>query len=186
MGHLEGGRVKFEQLCHLIRAATAISEETKFVVIGSQSILGSWPDAPAELLVSEEIDAWPRHRPDLADLLDGSIGELSPFHETFGYYLQGVGPETAVLAPGWQDRLVKVNHPAMGGGTAFCLDPRGSPGREMRRRSREGPAFVRVALRSGRVSATAVENRIQELETSPEVRDGAMGLFRLAQGPRLP
>jgi hypothetical protein len=64
--------VKFEQLCHLIRAATAISEETEFVIIGSQSILGSWPDAPAELLVSEEIDAWPRHRPDLADLL-GSV-----------------------------------------------------------------------------------------------------------------
>jgi hypothetical protein len=178
--------VKFEQLCHLIRAATAISEETEFVIIGSQSILGSWPDAPAELLVSEEIDAWPRHRPDLADLLDGSIGELSPFHETFGYYLQGVGPETAVLAPGWQDRLVKVNHPAMGGGTAFCLDPvdllaaKCAAGRE------KDLAFVRVALRSGRVSATAVENRIQELETSPEVRDGAMGLFRLAQGPRLP
>lgn len=172
--------MKFEQLCHLVRAATAISEETEFVIIGSQSILGSWPDAPTELLVSEEIDAWPLHRPDLADLLDGSIGELSPFHETFGYYLQGVGPETAVLAPGWQERLVKVTHPSMGGGTAFCLDPvdllaaKCAAGRE------KDLAFVQVALRSGRVEATAVESRIAELDTTPEVRRGALALLRRA------
>jgi hypothetical protein len=172
--------MKFEQMCHLVRAATAISEETEFVIIGSQSILGSWPDAPAELLVSEEIDAWPRHRPDLADLLDGSIGELSPFHETFGYYLQGVGPETAVLAPGWQERLVRVTHPSMGGGTAFCLDPidllaaKCAAGRE------KDLAFVQVALRSGRIEAAAVESRVAELETSPEVRQGALALLRRA------
>ncbi|HXP91205.1 MAG TPA: DUF6036 family nucleotidyltransferase [Fibrobacteria bacterium] len=172
--------MKFEQLCHLIRAATAISEETEFVVIGSQSILGSWPDAPAELLVSEEIDAWPRHRPDLADLLDGSIGELSPFHETFGYYLQGVGPETAVLAPGWQDRLVRVSHPSMGGGVALCLDPvdllaaKCAAGRE------KDLAFVQVALRSGRISTTTVESRIMELDASPEVRHAASMLLRRA------
>ena len=178
--------MKFEQLCHLIRAATAISEETEFVIIGSQSILGSWPDAPAELLVSEEIDAWPLHRPDLADLLDGSIGELSPFHETFGYYLQGVGPETAVLAPGWRDRLVRVTHPSMGGGTAFCLDPvdllaaKCAAGRE------KDLAFVQVALRSGRVGVATVESRIMELETTPEVRQRALVLLRRAQAIRFP
>ncbi len=35
-----------------------------------------------------------------ADLIDGSIGELSPFHETFGYYAHGLGPETAALPAG--------------------------------------------------------------------------------------
>lgn len=178
--------MKFQDLCHLIRAATAISSETEFVVIGSQSILGSWPDAPAELLVSEEIDAWPRLRPDLADLLDGTIGELSPFHETFGYYLQGVGPETAVLAPGWQDRLVRVTHPNMGGGTAFCLDPvdllaaKCAAGRE------KDLAFVQVALRSGRLKAAEVESRIGELATSSEIRQAAWSLLRRAQVDRFP
>ena len=178
--------MNFQDLCHLIRAATAISSETEFVVIGSQSILGAWPDAPAELLVSEEIDAWPRLRPDLADLLDGTIGELSPFHETFGYYLQGVGPETAVLAPGWEDRLVRVTHPSMGGGTAFCLDPvdllaaKCAAGRE------KDLDFVRVALRSGRLNAAQVESRIGELATLPEVRQAALSLLRRAQFDRLP
>ncbi len=40
------------QLEHLIRAAGAIAEDDELVIIGSQSILGSRPDAPPDL-------AWP-------------------------------------------------------------------------------------------------------------------------------
>ena len=38
-----------------------------------------------------------------ADLIDGSIGEASMFHETFGYYAQGVVERTAVLPDGWRE-----------------------------------------------------------------------------------
>lgn len=38
-------------------------------------------------------------------IIDGSIGELSAFHDTFGYYAQDVGPETATLPAGWVDRI---------------------------------------------------------------------------------
>ena len=34
-------------------------------------------------------------RDHLADKIDGAIGEGSQFHQTYGYYAQGVGPETA-------------------------------------------------------------------------------------------
>lgn len=44
-----------------------------------------------------EADVYPRNKPELADLIDGSIGEGSPFHTSFGYYAQGVGADTAVL-----------------------------------------------------------------------------------------
>lgn len=168
---MEIGRVKFENLCHLIRAAASICEQTDFVVIGSQSVLGSWPSAPESLLVSEEIDAWPKARPDLADLVDGTIGELSPFHGTFGYYFQGVGPETAVLSNGWEERLVRVTHPSMGGGIAWCLDlvdllaAKCAAGRDKDIR------FVGEVLRSGKVSLPVLEGRIRTLETSGVVRD---------------
>src|SRR5690606_42155526 len=56
-------------------------------------------------------------------LIDGSIGELSPFHETFGYYSQGVGADAAVLPAGWQQRLVAVDTPATRGATGWCLEP---------------------------------------------------------------
>ena len=95
-------RSEFE---HILRAAGAISGASDLVVIGSQAILG-WPTPPPpELLVSIEVDVYPRDHPELADLIDGSIGEASPFHETFGYYAHGVGPETAILASVWQERL---------------------------------------------------------------------------------
>ncbi len=96
------------ELEHLIRAAAAITNEYELVVIGSKSILGAYPQAPDTLLQSMEADLYPLNRPELADLIDGAIGELSPFQERFGYYAQGVGPDTAVLPAGWEQRLVKV------------------------------------------------------------------------------
>jgi len=91
-----------EQLEHIIRASATIADDDEIVVIGSQAVLGQFPDAPEELCRSMEADVWPRNHPERWELVDGSIGELSPFHETFGYYAQGVGPETAVLPDGWR------------------------------------------------------------------------------------
>lgn len=112
-----------EQLEHLIRAAATLAEDDEIVVIGSQAILGRYPEAPAALLVSVEADLYPRHHVERADLIDGSIGEGSPFHETFGYYAHGVGPETAVLPPGWQDRLVPIRNENTRGTLGLCLEP---------------------------------------------------------------
>jgi hypothetical protein len=33
-----------------------------------------------------EVDIAPREHPELEALIEGTIGELSPFHGTFGYY----------------------------------------------------------------------------------------------------
>ena len=108
------------QLEHVIRAAATIAGDTEIVVIGSQAILGRHPEAPAELLASADVDVYPRNHPERADLVEGSIGELSPFHETYGYYAQAVGAETAVLPYGWESRLVPVPTAA---GTGLCLEP---------------------------------------------------------------
>ena len=110
------------QLEHLIRAAADIGDDDELIVIGSQAILGSLADPPAELCVSVEADLYPRNRPERADLIDGSIGELSPFHETYGYYAQGVGPGTAVLPAGWEERLVPLCNENTRGATGWCLE----------------------------------------------------------------
>jgi len=108
---------------HIIRAAAEIADDDEIIVIGSQAILGSFPDAPKELLVSTEADVYPKNRPDRADLIDGSIGEGSPFHATYGYYAQGVDETTAILPPGWRDRLVPVRNENTRGNTGWCLEP---------------------------------------------------------------
>lgn len=92
-----------QQLEHIIRAAAGITGATEFVIVGSQSVLGQFPQAPDELLISIEADVFSLRDPADNDLIDGSIGEGSPFHQTFGYYAHGVSQETAVLPAGWRE-----------------------------------------------------------------------------------
>ena len=108
---------------HLIRAVAAITNEDEIMVVGSQSILGAVAHPPAELVKSMEADLYPLNRPDLSDLIDGAIGESSPFHDRFGYYAQGVGPDTAILPAGWKNRLVKIQNQNTDLKVGFCLDP---------------------------------------------------------------
>ena len=114
--------MKRSELEHLIRAAGKIAGDREIVVIGSQSILGQFPDAPPALLRSMEGDVYPRSDPALADKVDGSIGEGSRFHEQHGYYAQGVGPDTATLPRGWQRRLVRVENANTRGYVGLCLE----------------------------------------------------------------
>ncbi len=96
------------QLEHIIRAAGSIADDNDVVIIGSQAILGEFPNAPAELLVSNEADIYPLARTERSDLIDATIGEGSPFQREFGYYAHGVDETTAVLPEGWRGRLVLV------------------------------------------------------------------------------
>jgi hypothetical protein len=89
--------MKRSELEHVLRAAAAIAQENSFVVVGSQAILMAFPHAPAELLASREIDLYPALHPEKADLIDGAIGAMSSFDQTFGYHADGDGPETAVM-----------------------------------------------------------------------------------------
>ena len=112
------------QFEHAIRAAGAILNTDKVLVIGSQAIHATLsPSFPeAERSIEVDIASLGRDAESKADLLDGSIGELSAFQSTFGYYAQGVTPETAVLPSGWRRRLVRYASPSTNGVTALCLE----------------------------------------------------------------
>lgn len=110
------------ELEHIIRAAGEIAADREIVVIGSQAVLGQYPDAPKALLSSMEADVFPRNHPERADQIDGAIGEGSHFHEQFGYYAQGVSETTATLPSGWRERLVRVSNANTAGVAGLCLD----------------------------------------------------------------
>ena len=112
--------MKRHEVEHVLRAAAAITDETEFVLLGSQAVLGQWPDAPAALLVSNEIDIFPDRAPDKADLIDGAIGAGSLFHDRFGYHADGVGPETAMLPKDWRRRAFVIAGPNTGGARGLC------------------------------------------------------------------
>jgi hypothetical protein len=169
-----------EQLEHLLRAAADIADVDEIVVIGSQAILGQFPDAPASMRVSEEADLYPLNYPERADVIEGSIGELSPFHETFGYYAQGVGEETARLPQGWKDRLVVIQNENTRGVRGLCLEvhdllvAKAIAGRE------KDFTFLADAAQHQLADADILLRRLATVTADPAILDNASAVIRRA------
>ena len=114
-------RTEFE---HAIRAAASILGTSELMVIGSQALHATVSDGlpeAAERSIEVDVVALDDEDGRKADLIDGSIGEASMFHATFGYYAQGVSESTAVLPEGWRDRMVRFETPATNGAVACTL-----------------------------------------------------------------
>lgn len=156
--------MKRSDLEHIIRAACTIADDSELIIIGSQSVLGQFPNAPEELTLSNEADVYPRNHPERWELIDGSLGELSPFHETFGYYAQGVEPGTAILPPGWESRLVAISGPQTREAVGWCLDihdllvSKYIAGRDKDRR------FVRATIANGLVERATIVDRLEQVD----------------------
>ncbi|MCA2992888.1 DUF6036 family nucleotidyltransferase [Gemmatimonas sp.] len=163
-----------EQFEHAIRAAGAVLGVTELLVIGSQAVHGSMTGPlPIEAARSVEVDVAVRGDVEgrLADLIDGSIGEASMFHDTFGYDAQGVVESTARLPDGWQARLVPFDTPGTRGVTAWCLElhdlwvSKAVAGRE---KDRE---FCRALVQRGVVMPDVLTERLDSvLALDPRVR----------------
>jgi|SRR5438445_8289197 len=156
------------QLEHVIRAAAGITGATEIVVIGSQAVLGQFPDAPADLLVSIEADVFTFRSPNDAELIEGSIGEGSPFHQTFGYYAHGVAEETALLPTGWKERLVPVRNANTGNGCGLCLDVHDLAVAKLVAGREKDVSFVAGLLRHKLADASLVESRLRQSPLSVE------------------
>ena len=117
-----------QQVDHILRAASRILEASgksgprKFVIIGSQSLHGKYPDFPDAIVRSIELDLFEIEGDEAAQLLE-VIGRDSQFHETFGYYADPVSMNTAVLPRGWKGRLVNLPPGDTGGAKGLCLEP---------------------------------------------------------------
>ena len=167
------------ELEHVIRAATSITNEYEMMIIGSQSILGSYPNAPEELLQSNEVDIYPLRNPELADLIEGSIGEMSPFMDRFGYYAQGVGPETAILPNGWQDRLIKIQNENTNQKIGYCLDPNDLAVSKLAAgRDKDWP-FVECMLKHHLIDYDVTMQRL--VETQMDGAKKALAILRLSK-----
>lgn len=130
------------------------------VIIGSQALLASHPDAPEALLRSMEVDLYPLEAPEKADLIDGSIGELSPFHDAFGYYAHGVGVETAILPSSWRARCVRVDTE---GAVGWCLSPVDLAISKLAAGRAKDIEFVGGMLEAGFLETADVERTFSEL-----------------------
>jgi hypothetical protein len=147
-----------EHLEHAIQATGAIRGDRELYIVGSQAILGSYRDANPELLRSMEVDIAPKNRPELESLIEGSIGELSPFHKTFGFHLPG----------GWQERVVVVDNTNTNGFRGLCLEPADLAVSELAAGRSKDIEFVRIMLRERRPEV--LHERIHAISQVDEAR----------------
>lgn len=167
-----------QQLEHLIRAAADIANDDEIVVFGSQAVLGQFPEAPEPMRQSIEADLFPRNHPERADLIEGSIGELSPFHRTYGYFAHGIAEETARLPAGWKERLVVVQNPSTRGARGLCLEihdllvAKAIAGRE------KDVAFLAEAAGHRMADRGTLLERLESVEVEPAVRRAARGVIQ--------
>ena len=156
------------QLEHIIRAAAGITGADEFVVIGSQAVLGQFPDPPPELIISIEADLFTFRSPGDAELIDGSIGEASPFHHTFGYYAHGVGEETAILPAGWRDRLISIRSENTRGGTGLCLEVHDLAISKLVAGREKDLSFIRALVRHRLVDSGVIRDRLTATSISTD------------------
>lgn len=176
-----------EEFDHTVRAAGSVLGENEVLVIGSQAV-HAWisGDLPPEAAMSVESDivAFDDQNGEKADLIDGSIGEASMFHQTFGYYAQGVSETSAVLPSGWRKRLVRYETPTTNGVVAWCLEAhdlwiaKAVAGRP------KDVGFCRALLASNAVDANTLETRLKATTNiDPTNRDR---IERLIWSPQRP
>lgn len=158
------------ELEHIVRAAAHIADDEELIIVGSQAVLGQFPDAPPALLTSNEADLFPKNKPELADLIDGTIGELSPFHDTFGYYAHGIDESTATLPEGWEDRLVPVRNDNTRGATGWCLEVHDLVISKLVAGREKDLEFAREAARHRLVGEEVLRERLSGTHLIPEVR----------------
>jgi len=175
-----------EQLEHLLRASAEIAANEEIVVIGSQAILGHFPDAPAAMRISTEADLFPLNHPDRAELIDGTIGELSPFHETFGYYAHGVAEETACLPAGWKTRLVVIQNDNTRGVRGLCLEVHDLLVAKAVAGPEKDVAFLEAAAESSMADPAILLERLATVEAHAALLGKARDLIQRAfRGRRL-
>jgi hypothetical protein len=174
--------VRRSELAHVLRAACRLADDPRIVVIGSQSILGSFDEdvLPAAATMSIEADVAFLDDPDerKSDLVDGGIGELSRFQETNGYYGQGVSLATAVLPDGWDRRLVPFDDPEAFPSEAMCLEPHDLVVSKLVAGREKDFEFARALLDARLVDADLLVQRAELLPTIPAIRRRVVSWLR--------
>lgn len=102
-----------EALQHLIRAATALAEDCQFLVLGSASLLASFPElseATSPLASTYDADLCPQPFDELTGLmLEEAMGDQRAYYRRHGYHADILKDSVLETLPGgWRDRLVEV------------------------------------------------------------------------------
>lgn len=189
----------FEDLVETVKAIARLFETDKVFIIGSQSILLSWPDAPIILRTSGEIDAYPENAriweithkdldpdfpPEASEEINAFFGEGSDFHRNHGFYIDGVDENTARLPADWNTRAIYKpvdvdGRPVL----AVAPCPEDIIVSKLARLSDKDKEFVEAYHAARPLDLDLIVQRIKATTLEPELQQQAIGFVtHLAKG----
>jgi hypothetical protein len=156
--------MQLHALRHLVEAVRALSRSEKILVLGSSSLLASFPelgDYGGPLTTTYDADFFLEPTGELiAGVLTEAIGANSLFEATNGYHADIVHPDiTKSLPPGWEERLV----PLEGFDNVACLDPYDLAAVKITVGREKDLTLVRTLLRLGKIEASRLRERFQTM-----------------------
>jgi hypothetical protein len=157
------------ELEHAIRAACDVSGDDQVYVFGSQAILGQYPDAPEALRQSAKADIAPVTAVHMVDTIDAYLGELSCFHDSFGFYVHGVPIEAAVLPEGWQRRAIAVSNTNTRHATGWCVEAHDLAVSKLVAFRDKDRDFVRVLVTERLVEPSQLLQRLEQVREHPRM-----------------
>ena len=159
--------MKRRELETTLKAAGRVAHEVEFFLIGTQAVHAHCRRPPAEALLSQECDLYPRNRPQTANLIHARLGRGSRFARSHGFYADVVTPELATLPTGWESRLKPLR---AGRITALCLELYDLIVSKLAAGRLKDLEFVGALLRMNLATSEAVHRRIRRF---PMARDRA-------------
>lgn len=163
-----------QQLAHLLRAACRVVDDPEIVVLGSQSILGSFDEdhLPPRATGSLEADIAFLDDPDRtkADEVEAAIGEMSQFHREYGVYAEGIHVSTAILPDGWLGRAVRWNLQSSLPADARFLEPHDLAVAKLAAFREKDLAFVGALTHAGLLNLDLLRERAKRLPLGTDSR----------------
>ena len=152
-------------LQHLTKAASALADNCRLVVIGSASLLASFPDMGREdgpLAQTFDADLSPEPFDETTALmLDQAMGESKAFHLRHGYHADIMRPAIFETLPnGWHQRLV----PVPGVERALALDPTDLAAVKVLVGRPKDLNLVRILISESRVNFRVLADRVFQIE----------------------
>ena len=178
--------MKREDLEHIIRASGDVLGESEVIIVGSQAILGApYEGLPKDVTLSVEVDVMATHDPDgsKALRLNGAIGEMTRFDDTYGYYAEGVEDGLCRFPEGWRERFMPVESPATNGVTGLCVEPHDLCASKLLAGRDKDLKYVGSLLRSGHVKVEVLIERLQTTDATADEFERIIGFVERTTHP---
>lgn len=151
----------------MLRAAGTITGAEAVLVVGSQSILGSYSDEELPLEATDSIEAdlvYNERNAQAMVEVNVQIGEGTPFHAEHGVYAEGVHRDVIALPRGWKLRVRTWHLQSSRPSSPRFLDPHDLAASKLARGAEKDLRFVNALIKSGHLSPVTVLERVRMLD----------------------